>query len=499
MMDAHSRQLMELEEQEYQRQRQMVARQNQGQLQNTGMPQSRVGAIDSRSQQVSPDAYGSDWRDQMLRDRYLQADSILRRDGMPDKDPSFGSFAGATFLPMLATAINPLLGAAAFLTGGASMAYSLQKKKTKAEPYERAMARYNLANDYFETAEDAEESAYGGQSQTSLIQNHQYWLNNIATPEEKALPQDRQWQRFMSSGATGGTSANVKKTWNNPETGTVWGMRLNGETFDTGEQAFATTDELVVGTDGIPYVKKVNEFGGETKELLAGADPARYAMWQQQEKEAGRRKDRQVENEKEAALFGQWDAESWRKIKTSMPLIQSDLSNAQSLYENIDNGWYADTGMLEGEIQANRKRDIAMLRTMSTAQLLKNLGTLPVPLTPMSDPDIRMVQTLWASVRNDPEANKGVLLAVMALQRDALDSARQLDEHYKNGGNTRNFNYKMPELNTIDYMRKYLNDDEFRRAEGLLLKKGYNPETGWYPVQDETPESGTRDNPESLD
>ena len=54
MMDAHSRQLMELEEQEYQRQRQMVARQNQGQLQNTGMPQSRVGAIDSRSQQVSP-------------------------------------------------------------------------------------------------------------------------------------------------------------------------------------------------------------------------------------------------------------------------------------------------------------------------------------------------------------------------------------------------------------------------------------------------------------
>jgi hypothetical protein len=93
----------------------------------------------------------------------------------------------------------------------------------------------------------------------------------------------------------------------------------------------------------------------------------------------------------------------------------------QKLQETLDKAKVVATNVMAGITQYT-DADIQELQGMIAAAGLDVLASLPVPLTPLSDPDIRMVQSTIGSITNRPEANVALLeRAVKAAKRIEAD------------------------------------------------------------------------------
>ena len=80
-----------------------------------------------------------------------------------------------------------------------------------------------------------------------------------------------------------------------------------------------------------------------------------------------------------------------------------------------------NTGVLSG-IKQFTDADLQEFQAMLADIGLDRLGSLPVPLTPMSDPDIKLILSLSGSITNQPEANVRLLTRTLgAAKRLASD------------------------------------------------------------------------------
>ena len=127
------------------------------------------------------------------------------------------------------------------------------------------------------------------------------------------------------------------------------------------------------------------------------------------------------------------DAE-FRTAAASLPSLELALQDTLDLKNQIEGGQFQNTGFFEGRVGRFTDKETAKLYAKQVLQSLQNLKI--TNLAPVTEQEIRMIEGLYASVLQDPEANIGALEAAAEMLQKKIANVRTMGDYWMQNGNT---------------------------------------------------------------
>jgi hypothetical protein len=125
---------------------------------------------------------------------------------------------------------------------------------------------------------------------------------------------------------------------------------------------------------------------------------------------------------------------AFRMAAQNMPELEGALADTEQLIQDIQSGQYQKTGFLEGRLARYTDKEVARLQAKAVMQALKNLQI--TKLTPVSNFEIDLIQSLYADVLSDPIANIGKLEEAADVLRGKIEGMNRMGQYYVDHGNT---------------------------------------------------------------
>lgn len=356
---------------------------------------------------------------EILRDRYMAADEAMRTAPQANNVQSWG--APAQFASLALGMLGPVGAAAGYVLGNTAMNYAQRKDDQAMRDYNIAQNRFGLAQDYLQSVTQMQQ--YGG---SRLGRNLDEVQRRLAMQLGREPTQQEVFEEYKRLTFGMGASKLVA----DPSKGVMAQYDPGSGTYRPTMIPISPESVKIDDSSGVPMIETVG-FGGNTNTVPLSNFPDLYQSWNRMQ---GRVTDIEAQRAGDIAAatsWGDFDASAKQDVVTTLPMLYDERVMIEDMISAIRGGDYSDTGYLQGVIESYTDQETGELAAMSTLNLINKLEN--ITLTPVSDPDIRMLRETWADVRKDPTANVGALLGALGFLEARIARYEAQLRHLRSG------------------------------------------------------------------